>query len=92
MNLKDNRYFYHQTFPSISLSNNRNLIVFTQDRNKSEMPFIKYPSFKTAISPSAKSRFDPENLTGTQKLALTSSRIFGFRIGNSLYFSILYFT
>lgn len=41
------------------------------------MPYIKYLSFKTGINPSIKSRFDLNCLTGTQKLMLASSRIFG---------------
>lgn len=41
------------------------------------MPYIKYLTFKTGINPSVRSRFDINNLTGTQRLQLTSCRIFG---------------
>jgi len=44
------------------------------------MVFVRYPSFKCGITPSIKSRIDPNNLTGTHKLLLTSARIFGFNI------------
>ncbi len=47
------------------------------------MVFIRYLSFKTGINPSARSRIDMSALTGSQKLELTSSRIFGFNIGGN---------
>ena len=48
------------------------------------MPFIKYYTFKTGVNPSLRGNLDPKFLTGTQKLMLTTSRIFGNRIpGNA---------
>lgn len=47
------------------------------------MPYIKIPKFKTGINPNHRSMFDLANLTPTQKLELTSSRIFGHNIGSN---------
>ena len=47
------------------------------------MPFIKYYTFKTGVSPSIRGSLDPKCLTGSQKLMLTSARIFGGRIGSN---------
>ena len=61
-------------------------LIFIWGREKKlNMPYLKLPSFKTAISPSHRSQFDPANLTATQKLTLTASRIFGFRIGTNRF-------
>ena len=46
------------------------------------MVFLKLPSFKLGQIPSIRSQFDLNKLTGTQKLDLISSRIFGHNIGN----------
>ncbi|EGR32354.1 hypothetical protein IMG5_086270 [Ichthyophthirius multifiliis] len=48
------------------------------------MPYLKLPTFKLGINPSARSKFDPKNLTGTQKIQLASCRIFGSTIGGNL--------
>ncbi len=48
------------------------------------MPYIKLPTFKTGINPSAQTQFDLKNLTGTQKLMLISSRIFGHTYGGNM--------
>ena len=48
------------------------------------MVFIKFPCFKTGINPSMRSRIDMTNLTGTLKLLLIRSRIFGSTIGGNL--------
>jgi hypothetical protein len=45
------------------------------------MPYIKIPKFKTGINPSPRAMFDLTNLTPSQKLDLTSARIFGSNIG-----------
>ena len=41
------------------------------------MPFLKHLTFKTGVNPSLRSRIDVNSLTGTQKLQLTASRVFG---------------
>lgn len=48
------------------------------------MPFIKVLSSKLGIFPSMRSGINMEKLTGTQKLQLTSARIFGHSIGGNL--------
>ena len=48
------------------------------------MPYIKLPCFKLGINPSARSKFNPLALTGTQKVLLASARIFGTAIGGNL--------
>ena len=64
-------------------------LIFIWGREKKlNMPYLKLPSFKTAISPSHRSQFDPTNLTATQKLTLSASRIFGFRIGTHTKFPL----
>lgn len=48
------------------------------------MPYLKFPTFKFGRNPSLRDAYDLSNLTGTQKLTMTASRIFGFRIGGNL--------
>lgn len=48
------------------------------------MPYIKLPNFKMGINPSVRSKIEPLALTGTQKLLLASSRIFGTSISGNL--------
>jgi len=48
------------------------------------MPFIRYQNFRTGVYASKAGDFDLKNLTGTQKLMLASSRIFGSKIGGNL--------
>lgn len=48
------------------------------------MPYIKLPNFKLGINPSLRSKINPLALTGTQKILLASSRIFGTGIGGNL--------
>lgn len=46
------------------------------------MPYIPRISFKTGLNPSLVRSFPPDgNYTGTQKLLLTNTRIFGSKIG-----------
>ena len=45
---------------------------------------LKFKTFKTGISPSMKSLFNLNNLTGQQKLDLIKCRIFGGMIGGNL--------
>ncbi len=47
------------------------------------MAFLKRPSFRLGIKPSVASDFDMNNLTGTQKVMLASSRIFGYTLGGN---------
>ncbi|KRX05331.1 hypothetical protein PPERSA_00632 [Pseudocohnilembus persalinus] len=47
------------------------------------MVFLKVPKFKTGITPSKANQFDLNNLTGTQKIQLAGSRIFGYTIGGN---------
>lgn len=47
------------------------------------MPFIRLPKFKTGINPSKASEFDMTKLTGTQKVQLAGTRIFGQQIGGN---------
>jgi hypothetical protein len=48
------------------------------------MPYFPRINYKTGINPSIVDTFDLKNLTGTQKLLLIGSRIFGNRIGGNL--------
>ena len=48
------------------------------------MVYIKFPCFKTGINPCARSRIDMSALSGTDKLLLTSARIFGFNLGGNM--------
>ena len=48
------------------------------------MPYWKYMTFKTGVNPSIRSSFNMECLTGTQKVMLASSRIFGDSIGGNM--------
>ncbi len=48
------------------------------------MPYLKYFTFKTGTNPSVRSSFDLNCLTGSQKLQLASSRIFGNAIGGNM--------
>lgn len=50
------------------------------------MPYIPRISFKTGINPSMVRNFPVDgNYTGTQKLMLTATRIFGTKIGYLAY-------
>lgn len=52
------------------------------------MPYIPRISFKTGINPSMVRNFAVDgNYTGTQKLMLTATRIFGTKIGYLCYHS-----
>lgn len=44
------------------------------------MPYIRYPSFKTGVNPCIRNQIDMNYLTGTQKLMLANTRIFGTTI------------
>ncbi|KAL4454911.1 hypothetical protein ABPG74_006293 [Tetrahymena malaccensis] len=48
------------------------------------MPYIKLPNFKMGINPSLRSKLNPLALTGSQKIMLASSRIFGTNISGNL--------
>lgn len=42
------------------------------------MGFFRFPKLKLGVNPSVAGDFDMKKLTGTQKVMLASSRIFGY--------------
>ncbi|KAM3140137.1 hypothetical protein pb186bvf_007690 [Paramecium bursaria] len=48
------------------------------------MGYHRLMSFRLGIRPSVRQQFDMNNLTGTQKLLLVQSRIFGTQFGGNL--------
>ena len=46
------------------------------------MPYLRFANFKTGSTPSKLQKFDMNNLTGSQKLDLIKTRIFGTMIGD----------